>query len=62
MYYMFIPDPRCPPRSYKQFETLDKAERYLNIHSEIYGSLVSKAKCSIIEKGTDRVVKTYQFS
>lgn len=58
---MFIPDPRCPPRSYRQFETIDKALHYLNVHNNIYGPMLSKAKCSILEKGTDRVVKVHQF-
>jgi hypothetical protein len=58
---MFIPDPRCPPRSYRQFETLDKAIHYLNVHNNTYGPMLSKAKCSILEKGTDRVVKVHKF-
>lgn len=62
MYYMFIPDPKCPPRSYKQFETIDKAVNYLNVHNHVYGSLVSRLKCSILEKGTDRVVKVHRFN
>lgn len=61
MYYMFIPDPKCPPRSYKQFETIDKAVNYLNVYNNVYGPLVSNFKCSIIEKGTDRVVKVHKF-
>lgn len=61
MYYMFIPDPNCPPRRYKQFETLEKAENYLKIHHNVYRSFTTNKKCSILEKGTDRVVKVHKF-
>ena len=59
---MFVPDPNCPPRRYKQFDTLEKVENYLAIHQNVYRSFTKGKKCSILEKGTDRVVKVHKFT
>lgn len=58
---MFIPDPNCLPRRYRQFESIEKAEHYLKVYNNIYKSFTVNKKCSILEKGTDKVVKVHQF-
>jgi hypothetical protein len=61
MYYMFVPDPSCPPRRYKEFETFEKAEKYLKLHQSIYRPFVKDKKCSILDKNTHQVLKVHVF-
>ena len=60
MYYSFVPDPNCM-RRYKEFKTVEAAEDYLRIHQRIFRPFVKDKKCSILEKGTDKVVSTWIF-
>jgi hypothetical protein len=60
MYYLFVPDPNCL-RRYKEFPSVDAAESYLKMHQRIFRPFVKDKKCSILEKGTDLVIKTWTF-
>ena len=58
---MFVPDPTCPPRIYKEFKTLENVDNYLKLHQSIYRSFVKNKKCSVLAKDTNQIVRTYVF-
>jgi fructose-specific component phosphotransferase system IIB-like protein len=58
---MFVPDPTFPILRYKEFDTLEKAEKYLKLHQSLYNSQVNGKKCSILDKDTDEVLRVHVF-
>lgn len=61
MYYIFVPDPTCPPRRYKEFDTLEKVDKYLKLHQSIYRPFVHNKKCSVLKKDTNQVLMVHIF-
>lgn len=60
MYYTFVPDPNCM-RRYKESQTLEAMEDYLRVHQRVFRPFVKGKKCTILEKGTDLIVKVHCF-